>query len=43
MALYDLKIEVQELRDGSDYRYMATSPNLIVVRDMTEEVLTLAP
>jgi predicted RNase H-like HicB family nuclease len=46
MALYDLKIEVKELRDGSDYRYMATSPdlpNLIVVGDTTEEVLTLAP
>jgi hypothetical protein len=31
--LYDLQIEVEELHDGSDYRYMATSsdlPNLIV-------------
>lgn len=46
MVLYDLEIEVEELDDGSDYRYMATSPNLpnlIVVGDTTEEVLTLVP
>ena len=42
----DLKIEVKEVRDGSDYRYTATSPdlpNLLVVGDTTEEVLTLVP
>lgn len=46
MELYDLRIEVEELDDGSDYRYMAVSPDLpglIVVGDTTEEVLTLAP
>lgn len=46
MVLYDLQIEVEELDDGSDYRYMATSPdlpNLIVVGDTTEEVLALVP
>lgn len=46
MVLYDLEIEVEELDDGSDYRCMATSPdlpNLIVVGDMPEEVLTLVP
>ena len=46
MVLYDLKIEVEELDDSSDYRYMATSPdlpNLIVVGDTTEEVLSLVP
>lgn len=46
MTLYDLQIEIEELDDGSDYRYMATSPdlpNLIVVGDTTEEVLSLAP
>lgn len=46
MALYDLEIEVEELDDGGDYRYMATSPdlpNLIVVGDSAEEVLALAP
>jgi len=45
-VLYDLQIEVEELDDGSDYRYMATSsdlPNLIVVGDTVEEVLDLAP
>jgi predicted RNase H-like HicB family nuclease len=46
MTLYDLQIEIEELDDGSDYRYIATSPdlpNLIVVGDTTEEVLSLAP
>jgi len=46
MALYDLRIEVKELHDGGDYGYIATSPDLpdlIVVGDTTEEVLTLAP
>jgi predicted RNase H-like HicB family nuclease len=44
--LYELQIEVQELTDGGDYRYMATSPdlpNLIVAGDTAEEVLNLAP
>jgi len=26
--LYDLPVEVEELTDGSDYRYLATSPDL---------------
>ena len=46
MALYDLQITVEELTDGGDYRYLATSPdlpNLIVVGDTVEEVLVLAP
>jgi predicted RNase H-like HicB family nuclease len=46
MALYDLRIEVKELHDGGGYGYIATSPDLpdlIVVGDTTEEVLTLAP
>lgn len=46
MELYDLRIEVEELDDGSDYHYIAVSPDLpglIVVGDTTEEVLTLAP
>jgi len=46
MVLYDLRIELEELEDGSDYRYMATSPDLpglIVVGDTTEEVLALVP
>ena len=45
-VLYELQIEVEELKDGGDYRYMATSPdlpNLIVVGDTVEEVLELAP
>jgi len=46
MTLYDLEIEVEELDDGGDYRYMATSPDLpglIVAGDTVEEVLALAP
>ncbi len=46
MALYDLKIQVEELDDPGDYRYIATSPDLpslIVVGDTAEEVLSLAP
>jgi len=46
MLFYDLRIELRELNDGGDYRFMATSPDLpglLVVGDTTEEVLTLAP
>lgn len=46
MELYDLQITIEELDDGSDYRYIAASPdlpNLIVVGDTIEEVLALAP
>ncbi len=45
-VLYDLRVEIEELNDGSDYRYMATSldlPNLVVVGETPEEVLTLVP
>lgn len=44
--MYELRIEVEELDDGGDYKYMGTSPdlpNLIVVGDTVEEVLALAP
>jgi predicted RNase H-like HicB family nuclease len=46
MNLYDLQITIEELNDGSDYRYLAASPdlpNLIVVGDTIDEVLSLAP
>ena len=46
MMLYDLKIKIEKLDDGSDYQYLATSPdlpNLIVVGDTTEEVLSQVP
>jgi len=46
MAVYDLPITGDELKDGGDYRYMATSPvlpGLMVVGDTVEEVLALAP
>jgi len=46
MAIYDLPITVDELKDGGGYRYLATSPDLpglIVVGDTVEEVLALAP
>ncbi len=44
--MYELRIEVEELDDGGDYKYMGTSPdlpNLIVVGDTVEEVFALAP
>jgi predicted RNase H-like HicB family nuclease len=43
---YELEVRVEELRDGGDYHYLATSPdlpNLIVAGDTAEEVLALAP
>ena len=46
MVLYDLRIELEELDDDGDYRYVATSPDLpglLVVGDTTEEVLALVP
>jgi predicted RNase H-like HicB family nuclease len=46
MELYDLQITIEELDDGSDYRYMAASPdlpNLIVVCDTIEEIFSLVP
>ena len=46
MSLYDVQIKVEMLKDGGDYRYIATSPDLpglLVVGDTAEEVLTLAP
>lgn len=46
MSLYDVQIKVEVLRDGGDYRYIASSPNLpglLVVGDTAEEVLLLAP
>jgi len=45
-VLYDLEIQVEEMQDAGDYRYLATSPdlpNLIVAGDTPQEVLTLAP
>ncbi len=46
MTLYNLRIKVEKLDGGGDYRYMATSPdlpNLIVAGDTEDEVLALAP
>ena len=46
MALYDLSLLIEELNDGSDYRHVGSSPdlpNLIVVGDTVDEVLSLAP
>ncbi len=43
---YELEIKVEVMREGGDYRYLATSsdlPNLIVAGDTAEEVLALAP
>jgi len=46
MSLYDIQIKVEKLKDGGDYHYVATSPNLpglLVVGDTAEEVLLMAP
>ena len=46
MSLYDVQIKVEELHEGGDYHYIATSPNLpglLVAGDTVEEVLALAP
>jgi predicted RNase H-like HicB family nuclease len=45
-TLYELRIQIEELDDGGDYRYLGTSPdlpNLIVVGDSVDEVLAHAP
>jgi predicted RNase H-like HicB family nuclease len=46
MSLYDVQIKIEKLKDGGDYHYVATSPNLpglLVVGDTAEEALSLAP
>jgi predicted RNase H-like HicB family nuclease len=46
MSLYDIQIKVEKLKDGGDYHYVATSPNLpglLVVGDTAEEALSLTP
>ena len=46
MSLYDIQIKIEKLKDGGDYQYVATSPNLpgfLVVGDTAEEALSLAP
>lgn len=45
-TMYELRIEIEELNDGGDWKYMGTSPdleNLIVVGDTVEEVMAQAP
>jgi predicted RNase H-like HicB family nuclease len=45
-TLYELRLQIEELDDGGDYRYLGTSPdlpNLVVVGDSAEEVLANAP
>ena len=46
MVFYELQIKLEEMREGGDYRYLATSPDLptlIVAGDSAEEVLASAP
>jgi predicted RNase H-like HicB family nuclease len=46
MKLYDLEIKVEELHEGGDYTYVATSPDLpglLVAGDTIEEVIALTP
>ena len=45
-TMYELRIEIEELNDGGDWKYMGTSPdleNLIVVGNTVEEVMAQAP
>ncbi len=44
--VYGLKVEIQQLVEDGDYRYMATSPdlpNLVVAGDTIEEILAEVP
>jgi len=46
MKIYDLALHIEEIRDGGDYHYLGTSPDLsglLVAGDTAEEVLSLAP
>ena len=46
MKIYDPALRVEEILDGGDYHYLATSPDLpglLVAGDTAEEVLSLAP
>ncbi|CAA9259542.1 MAG: hypothetical protein AVDCRST_MAG77-2503 [uncultured Chloroflexi bacterium] len=46
MSLYELRVDLEEITDAGDYRYMATSedlPGLVVGGDTPDEVLTLVP
>jgi len=46
MKIYDLVLQLEEIQDGGDYHYLATSPDLpglLVAGDTAEEVLSLAP
>jgi predicted RNase H-like HicB family nuclease len=46
MNVYDLAIHVEEIHDGGDYRFIATSPDLpglLVAGGTAEEVLSLVP
>ena len=46
MEIYELTIKLEELNDGGDYKYMATSPDLpglIVVGDSPDEVIDITP
>lgn len=45
-TMYELRIEIEELNDGGDWKYMGTSPDLeglLVVGDSVEEILAQAP
>ena len=46
MNVYDLAVHVEEIEDGGDYRFVATSPDLpglLVAGTTAEEVLSLVP
>lgn len=46
MEVVDLKLTIEEIEEGGDYRYLATSrelPNLLVAGATVEEVLAEAP
>jgi predicted RNase H-like HicB family nuclease len=46
MNVFDLAVHIEEIQDGGDYRYVATSPDLpglLVAGGSAEEVLSLVP
>lgn len=46
MEIFDLELVIEELKDGGDYRYLATCPelpNLLVAGTSAEEVIEEAP
>ncbi|MBP7865866.1 MAG: type II toxin-antitoxin system HicB family antitoxin [Acidobacteria bacterium] len=46
MEIFDLELVIEELKDGGDYRYLATCselPSLLVAGTTVEEIIEEAP